>query len=109
MSKHTPGPWVVDDSNPNLVARLVDGVYEYVCAVEPSSFSTREYSKEQEESDARLISAAPELLEALKEITPNMPPPDAPCHYGIVPQSRCCHCQRIARARAAIAKAEGKK
>jgi hypothetical protein len=50
-----------------------------------------------------------ELLAALKEITPNMPPPDAPCHYGIVPQSRCCHCQRIARARAAIAKAEGKK
>ncbi len=67
MSKYrTPGPWVVDESNPNLVARLVNGVYEYVCAVEPSSFSDREYSREQEESDARLIAAAPELLTALK-------------------------------------------
>jgi hypothetical protein len=66
MIKYTPGPWVVDESNPNLVARLVDGVYEYVCEVAPSSFSTRECSDEQEEADARLIAAAPELLEALK-------------------------------------------
>ena len=50
-----------------------------------------------------------ELLAALKEITPNMPPPDAPCHYGIVPQSSCLRCQRIARSIAAIAKAEGAK
>ena len=70
MSKHTPGPWVVDEANTNLVARLVDGVYEYVCAVEPSSFSTREYNNEQEEADARLIAAAPELLEALKIARP---------------------------------------
>ena len=66
MSKHTPGPWEVDESNPNLVARLVDGVYEYVCEVAPSSFSTRECSDEQEEADARLIAAAPELLAALR-------------------------------------------
>jgi len=49
------------------------------------------------------------LLEALKEITPSMPPADAPCHYGIVPQEKCGHCGRIAKARAAIAKAEGEK
>ena len=42
------------------------------------------------------------LLEALKEITPSMPPVDAPCHYGIVPQEKCGHCGRIAKARAAI-------
>lgn len=42
------------------------------------------------------------LLEVLKEITPSMPPADAPCHYGIVPQERCRHCGRIAEAIAAI-------
>jgi hypothetical protein len=68
MSKHTPGPWVVDEANTNLVARLVNGVYEYVCEVEPSSFSTRECSQDQEEADARLIAAAPDLLEALKDM-----------------------------------------
>lgn len=49
------------------------------------------------------------LLEALKGITPSMPPADAPCHYGIVPQENCGHCGRIAKARAAIkAVEEGK-
>jgi hypothetical protein len=42
------------------------------------------------------------LLEALKELTPPMPPTDAPCHVGLVPQEKCAHCGRIARARAAI-------
>lgn len=49
------------------------------------------------------------LLEALKEITPSMPPVDAPCHYGIVPQEKCGHCGRIAKARAAIKAVEGEK
>ncbi len=46
------------------------------------------------------------LLEALKELTPPMPPADAPCHVGLVPQEKCAHCGRIARARAAIASVE---
>ena len=49
------------------------------------------------------------LLEALKGITPSMPPADAPCHYGIVPQEKCGHCNRIALARAAIKAVEGEK
>ena len=47
------------------------------------------------------------LLEALKGITPPMPPIDAPCHYGLVQQEKCAHCRRIAKARAAIKAAEG--
>ncbi len=57
---------------------------------------------------ARVEAQRDALLEALKEITPSMPPVDAPCHYGIVPQEKCGHCGRIAKARAAIAKAEPK-
>ncbi len=51
---------------------------------------------------ARVEAQRDALLEALKEITPSMPPVDAPCHYGIVPQEKCGHCGRIAKARAAI-------
>lgn len=58
-------------------------------------------------ANARLIAAAPDLLAALQEVTPSMPPADAPCHAGIVPQNQCAHCQRIARAHAAIATATG--
>jgi len=54
-----------------------------------------------------LIAAAPELLAALRHATPPLPPPDAMCHAGIVPQSECRHCQRIAKVLAIIAKASG--
>jgi len=103
-AKHTPGPWVVDDSNPNLVARLVDGVYEYVCAVEPSSFSTREYSKEQEESDARLIAAGPDLLKSLQKFINVM---ESCSYYPDTASDRHALCQAAVKAKAAIFKATG--
>ena len=81
-AKHTPGPWHVATGGQQI--RRGEGV-----------------------ANAHLIAAAPDLLAALQEITPAMPPADAPCHVGIVPQSQCAHCQRIARAHAAIAKATG--
>lgn len=52
--------------------------------------------------------AYPDLLAALKDMTPPMPLSDARCHIGIVPQSECHYCQRVAAAHAAIAKAEGR-
>lgn len=48
-----------------------------------------------------------DLREALEEITPGMPPVDAPCHAGIRSQQACGHCSRIAKARAALTKARG--
>ena len=54
------------------------------------------------EEVATLTAQRDALLEALKELTPPMPPADAPCHVGLVPQEKCAHCGRIARARAAI-------
>lgn len=40
-----------------------------------------------------------ELLEAAEDDSRSlkMPPTDAPCHIGIVEQSKCAHCQRVAR------------
>lgn len=55
-----------------------------------------------DEELARLFAAAPALFSSLEELTPPMPPADAMCHIGIVPQERCANCQRIARARAAL-------
>lgn len=42
------------------------------------------------------------MVEALEEISPGMPPVDAPCHKDICSQERCAYCSRIAKARAAL-------
>lgn len=60
---------------------------------------------EEEEANAHLILAAPDLFEALKALTPPAPGALAHCHSDICPQSECAHCQRILAAHAAIAKA----
>jgi hypothetical protein len=83
-TKHTPGPWTakanldVVDSNGERVARLAStrGKYEY------------------EEINARLIAAAPELLDALQELVNG-------------PECGGDHGAMYRNARAAIAKATG--
>lgn len=64
MNKHTPGPWIAvggyvenpDDSKADI------------CSCEPADFGQRGLHRTVEEicANARLIAAAPELLEALK-------------------------------------------
>jgi hypothetical protein len=80
MSKHTPGPWEALKNNYGQVLIVVRSTNDFVCAV-----------PDECEADARLISAAPDLLEALKRV--------------------CSHGYRSSpdwdNARAAIAKAEG--
>lgn len=61
MSKHTPGPWFVDEANPDLV-QIANG--DYICEVNPFSFSLSNHDEEQCEANARLIAGAPELLDA---------------------------------------------
>ncbi|HJR83475.1 MAG TPA: hypothetical protein VJ775_06065 [Sphingomicrobium sp.] len=109
MTSHTPGPWfwVVDDSErPTTLRRSGSGDVVIDAQSEQSNYglSTHEWC-DVSEADARLIVAAPEMLEALKlaedvlsrfpfsaEIWPNGSHPNA----GI---------QQI---RDAIAKAEGR-
>lgn len=80
MSKHTPGPWKVNPARNGLDAYVLDSKGESVALTEMP--------------DAYLIAAAPELLGALRE---------AASILGL-------HGQYVAqvRARAVIAKAEGK-
>jgi len=115
-SKHTPGPWWTDGEYNHDEAGCAVLAARTDCGPLPGN-PTRgmvawasELLLENAErcaANARLIAAAPDLLEALIDITPHMPPADASCHAGLVPQELCGHCSRIAKARAAIAKATG--
>jgi len=52
----TPGPWITDPANPELVAR--DGTkYDYVCEVDPSDFAKTEHDDAQCEKDASYVAA----------------------------------------------------
>jgi hypothetical protein len=87
MSKHTPGPWIataggwIDDANGIPVVQ-----YES-CGSHAAEWTNP--------ADRELVLAAPELLEALKEVLEN-------CTAGFAPSSRF-----LVKAHAAIAKAKG--
>ena len=99
MSKHTPGPWQTEslehDGNCNVTWRPIcteSHTLIAYCTLGP---------EEHEEGNARLIAAAPELLEALKAIRDHtFVDAEGP---ELRAQNECNH----RRACAAIAKAEG--
>ncbi len=63
MRKFTPGPWIVGATDPNTAGiEIVSEGRPYICLVLPGAVDDRT------EANARLIAAAPELLEALTEI-----------------------------------------
>ena len=76
MSKHTPGPWFrMGDTVGNFAPRYTtEIVYESQRhnskdGYWPICFMTDEPPTNELESNARLIAAAPDLLEALRSIT----------------------------------------
>ena len=91
MSKHTPGPWL---SNPCGLS----GDFGIYPDTEPEfKIATLGYSGDSSETqaNARLIAAAPDLLQALKDV------------LGIVRSVHEVPPTRATAAEAAIAKAEG--
>ena len=100
MSKHTPGPWsqVPQSDGSTLIARR----YETGNQMKPMGLRivgftmARKDSLQEDEANARLIAAAPELLEALKDMLDGHE--DACTGYGEGAADK---------ARAAIAKATG--
>lgn len=108
MSKHTPGPWIVANGG-RMVATAAEGANGW------ELFDVRDdvYGYQH---NARLISAAPDLLEALDALANSAP--DACCvdfHHGKKdlhgPDDKCPPLERwhsaCLSARAAIAKAKG--
>ena len=65
MSAHTPGPWEVVDGRRIgvILPNAIGGGYDSHCIA-----VTQESAHINAEANARLIAAAPELLEALKAI-----------------------------------------
>ena len=99
MNKHTPGPWESysqrKDNGPEygfMISSSTDKDADWLCEVNGNF--------EQDEANAHLIKASPELLEALKAIAD---PQESGNLSG--PASRLYLAQQIARI--AIAKVEG--
>jgi hypothetical protein len=83
---HTPGPWTYREGYRGTEEYVVQRGHE-------GGFVVEGLSKERAEADARLIAAAPEMLEALK---------------GLLDRFYAPACPEWDAVRAAIAKAEGK-
>lgn len=67
MSPHTPGPWEAREWSihaPTSVGTVVNGQFQLVA--ECSGTGARDLQTEIESANARLIAAAPEMLEALE-------------------------------------------
>ena len=103
MSKHTPGPWVVVGRLTKYVeARLVGRLIQEVAACGPTMAD--EGYGQQQEANARLIAAAPELLAALE----GMEKWASSIHDGYPPSTASIAAAPYREAaRAAIAKATG--
>lgn len=73
-SRHTPGPWKLGRGNA-ITAKWRDGEQVQVCAMFATQFTgatkesraANDRMSAETEDNARLIAAAPELLEALKK------------------------------------------
>jgi hypothetical protein len=91
-AQHTPGPWQVHqpDTQTLAVHTRAGSIAEW-----PTNYDPRDVA------DARLIAAAPELLEAVKGLISNAPPPK-----GI--RADYSYILYLEAAKTAIAKAEGR-
>lgn len=74
MNKHTPGPWWFNKSDLDarthgyaIMSRVPKGWEETICAVEQVDGEYPTETNERRLADARLIAAAPELLEVAEQ------------------------------------------
>ena len=96
MSAHTPGPWAV-----HPVKAQVDAFSPHPIPVCQMLWPTTERSEDETEANARLIAAAPDLLEALKGLHDDL------AEYQRINNIGGYDNHWMVAARAAIKKAEG--
>lgn len=101
---YATGPWALALGDTPRAPYLIRDAEGFTIAATRWS----EHHTGEAEATARLMVAAPNLLAALKAITPPIPHWDAICHAGICTQGACAHCRRIIAAHRAIAQAEGR-
>ena len=101
MSQHTPGPWIVDA----LGYGYDISAPEARCLITTSSDPKMVWGAIGREADARLIAAAPELLEAIEAAIASGMVPGESITGG--PGAKTQQGKAAAMLRAAIAKAKG--
>lgn len=94
--KHTPGPWHHDQIARHCIVST-QSPRKGICLMKNTS-------DEDWEANARLIAAAPELLEACRAFVAAYSGHDASLHHSTDPTAHSCS---VCNARAAIAKASG--
>ena len=98
--KHTPGPWAVDsDGSGWYIEATPERGHSLAFIASPEFQEEPDTSASEAEANARLIAAAPDLLEALQWLVDILPDPDLDNDELQRTWTR--------RARAAIAKATG--
>lgn len=101
MTKHTTGPWVHHPDDNIITTSAGRLILEWFAR--SNHKLSGETSIEERDANARLVAAAPDLLEALKGLD------EAYCRAGspLTKEERQEDRMRLIKARAAIAKAEG--
>lgn len=105
MSKHTPGPWIVDGDDISPAHDETLGI----CAISPVDVGGGKgwFRGVQTHSNAHLIAAAPDLLEALLLARQTIEDKCAERGHGCVYSAREIMLQEFKLIDAAIAKARG--
>lgn len=101
MSKHTKGPWIFKEGSreraANSTVYKADEADMLICHVICEDIN--DLQRAEDIANARLIAAAPELLQALKMFLHI----DPRCHRGVVSCGECAACL----GNSAVAKATG--
>lgn len=101
MKNHTRGPWKAGEFAPNhFGGTTITGSDRIIIA--------KIIARDGHDANARLIAAAPELLEALEAIEKSLSPAFNPCEETTIEFSRTTIQHACNQARAAIARATGK-
>lgn len=111
-AEHTRGPWATEDTTLG-VCRLIISVEELPCVeIHPTAEENRvvayvpiDYAEKEQRANARLIAAAPDLLDALKGLRIR---DECFCDMAIGHPLMRSHSDVCIAARAAITKAEGR-
>lgn len=94
-TKHTPGPWIAERIMGNYAIHSESGVFKNIALVPVGP------------TDARLIAAAPELLEALKKVAQSLEWHAHGCCRGIDAGGPLPTNEAVELAKRTIAKATG--
>ncbi len=108
-SKHTPGPWITTPTFSHVFRN--EGEHDGVICAMPRNDSPIQWvcdpASLENSANARLIAAAPDLLEALKEVIQSVENWACACEINGEGKNNAAAVY-VRNARQAIAKAEGK-